>query len=170
MGIEIFRYIISGIILVLLQFFLVQEINFGGWIKPMPYILFLFTLPFTLNRFALLFIAFFTGLFLDAISNTGGIHAAACISLAAARSWTDSNLLNTDAIILQGFKYLTPAYKNFRYFATYILALTFIHHLVYFTLDYYSFRAFLTAFFVSILSTAGSFGLMLLFRILANIR
>ncbi len=170
MGIEIIRYLLSAIILVLLQFFLIQEINFGTWIKPMPYILFLFTLPFTLNRFALLFIAFFTGLFLDSLSNMGGLNAAACITLAAAKTWTDSNILNTDAIILQGYKYLSPAYKSFRYYSTYVLALTFIHHWVYFTLDYSTFSAFFTAFIVSLLSTAGSFAFMLLFRILANIK
>ena len=169
MGIEILRYILTGIILVLLQFFLIQEINFGTWIKPMPYILFLFTLPFTLNRFALLFIAYFTGWFLDALSNSGGIHSAACITLAAARIWTDRTILNTDAIILQGYKYLSPSFKNFRYFATYILSLTVLHHLMFFTLDYW-FSSFFTVLFVSILSTAASFGFMLLFRILANIK
>ena len=136
----------------------------------MPYILFLFTLPFALNRFAFLFIAFFTGLFLDSLSNMGGLNAAACITMASARIWVDTNILNTDAIILQGFKHLTPAYKNFRYFSVYMLSLTFIHHWIYFTLDYFRFTAFFTVFVVSLLSTAVSFAFMLLFRILANIR
>jgi hypothetical protein len=169
-GVEILKYILSGFILVLLQFFLIQEINLGTWIKPMPYILILFTLPFSLNRYALLFIAFFIGLFLDALSNTGGLNTAACITLAVSRVWVDSKILNTDAIILQGYKSLTPAYKNFRYFAVYTLSLTFIHHWIYFTMEYFRFTAFFTIIFVSLLSTAASFGFMLLFRILANIK
>ena len=170
MAIDLLRYLFSAVLLVLLQFFLIQGINFGPWIKPMPYILFIFLLPFSYNRFLVLFAAFFTGLFLDALCNSGGLHAAACTSLAFCRIFTDTKILDTDAIQLQGFNYVTPDYKNYRYFALYILSLTFIHHWVYFTLDYFNFGSFFNVILVSFLSSISTFLLMLLYKVIANIR
>lgn len=170
MGIELLRYIIGALILLLLQFFFIQEVNFGTWIKPMPYILFLFVMPFSFNRFAVLLAGFGAGFLLDSLSNTGGLHAAACVTLAFAKVIAEQKLIDTDAIQLQGFRYMAPGYKGFRYFAVYIVVLTFLHHLVYFSLDYFRFSAIPVIFMVSLLSTALSFGLMLLYRIIANIR
>lgn len=170
MGIELVRYILGALLLLLLQFFFIQEVNFGTWIKPMPYILFLFVMPFSFNRFAVLLAGYGAGALLDALSNTGGMHSAACATLAFAKVLTDQQLLDTDAIQLQGYRYLAPGFKGFRYFAIYVLVLTFIHHLVYFSLDYFRFSAIPVIFIISLLSTAITFGLMLLYRIIANIR
>ena len=170
MGIELLRYVLGALILIMLQFFLIQEVNFGTWIKPMPYILFLFTLPFSFNRFAVLLSGFMAGFILDAMSNTGGLHAASTVTMAFAKILTDEKLLDTDAIQLQGYKYLSPGYKGFRYFAVYVLALTIIHHLVYFSLDYFRFSAIPLVLIVTILSSAATFGLLLLYRITANLR
>lgn len=170
MAIDFLRYLFGALILIFLQFFLIQEINFGPWIKPMPYILFIFLLPFTYNKFVILFGAFFSGLFLDALFNSGGLHAAACATLAFGRIIADTQILDTDAIQLQGFRHVTPEYKNFRFYALYTLLLTFLHHWIYFTLDYFSISAFFNVILVSVLSSLGTFLLMLLFKVVANIR
>lgn len=170
MAIDLLKYLFSAIILVFLQFFLIQEINFGPWIKPMPYILFIFLLPFTYDRFLVLLAAFFSGLFLDALCNSGGLHAAASATLAFGRILVDTKVLDTDAIQLQGFRYVTPDYKNFRYYTLYVFALSFLHHWVYFTLDYFTFSSFFTVILVSALSASVTFLLMLLYKVIANIR
>ena len=170
MAIDLLRYLLGALALIVLQFFLIQEINFGTWIKPMPYILFIFLLPFSFNRFLVLAAAFCAGLLLDAFSNSGGMHAAACATLAFAKIWVDNKLLDPDAIQLQGFRYLTPDFKSFRHYAFYILALTFLHHWVYFTLDYFSLSNFFLVLLVSLMSTLATCLLMLLFKLTANIR
>lgn len=170
MAIDLLKYLFGAILVILVQFFLIQEINFGSWLKPMPYIMFIFLLPFTYNRFLVLIAAFLAGIFMDALCNSGGLHAAACATLAFGRIMTDTKILDTDAIQLQGFRYLTPEYKNFRFYALYVLLLTFLHHWVYYTLDYFSVSSFFLVLIVSIISSAGTFVLILLYKLLANIR
>lgn len=170
MAIDLLRYLFGAVLLILFQFFLIQELNFGTWLKPMPYVLFIFLLPFTYNRYLILLTAFFSGLFLDALNNSGGLHAAACSTLAFTRIIVDTKILDTDAIQLQGFRYLTPVYKNFRFYALYLFFLTFLHHWIYFTLDFSSIYSFFPVLLVSIVSSVGSFLLMLLYKIIAGIR
>jgi hypothetical protein len=166
MAVELIKYIVGAFFLLFFQYFLIQEINFGTWIKPMPYIFFLFILPLTTNRFAVLISAFFAGLLLDLVSATGGMHSAACLTLAFTKVMADENILNKDAILLQGYKYLEPRYKSFNYYIYYIFTLTFIHHLVYFSLDYFRFSAFFLIITVALLSAVFTVGFILLIRLL----
>ena len=163
MFLDILRYIFIGLLLVLLQFYLVQEVNFGTWIKPLPYIYLLFILPFQSNKFLSLFIGFALGFFLDAISDTYGMHAAAGVSLAFIKHYVDKGLIDIDAIQLQGYSYLTPGWKGFRFYAVYTLLLIFIHHFIFFSLDYFKFSSFFLILAVSIFSTIVSFLFILLF-------
>jgi hypothetical protein len=170
MAVDLLRYLFGAIVLIFFQFFLIQEIHFGPWIKPMPYILFIFLLPFTYNRFLILLTSFFAGFFLDALCNSGGLHAAACSTLAFSRILADTKFLDADAIQLQGFRHVTPEYKNFRFYALYTLLLIFIHHWVYFTLDYFSIASFFNVLIVALFSSIGTFLLMLLFKVIASVR
>jgi rod shape-determining protein MreD len=52
-----------------------------GWVLPSLYIFGLIMLPINTPRVVLLFIGFVTGLIMDAFTNTGGLHASACVLL-----------------------------------------------------------------------------------------
>ena len=60
--IEILRYIVSAILLALVQTFIFQEVNIAWWIKPMPYLLFFLNIPISANKFGMLIGGFFFGL------------------------------------------------------------------------------------------------------------
>lgn len=49
--IEIARYIVSGLILALVQTFVLQEVNIAWWIKPMPYIMLFLNIPISVNKY-----------------------------------------------------------------------------------------------------------------------
>jgi hypothetical protein len=164
------RYALIGILLLLVQFYFIQNVNFSTWIQPMPYVYLLFILPFSLNRFLILGIAFFMGFVLDGMSDTYGMHAAAAVTLAFVKHYTDRVLLDIDSIQLQGNNYLTPSYKGFRYFATYMLLLILLHHLVFFSLDYFKFSSFFVIVTVSLLSTIASFLFILLYFLISGKR
>lgn len=166
MAIDLIRYIFGAFLLLFFQYFLIQEINFGTWIKPMPYIYFLFILPLTTNRFVILGAAFLAGIILDFFSATGGMHAAACVTLAYAKTLSDDKIMDKDAILLQGYKFLEPGYKGFNYYIIYVSALTMLHHLVYFALNYFRFSAFFLVISVALLSTVFTVAFMLLIRLL----
>lgn len=59
--------------------------NFLGYIIPLPYILFIILYPVNGNRSGLLLASFLLGLTMDLFSNSGGIHATACLVLAFVR-------------------------------------------------------------------------------------
>lgn len=163
MFLELIRFTFIGILLLLLQFFLVQEINFGTWIKPMPYIYLILILPFQTNKFATLLVAFLLGFVLDSFSDTYGMHASAAVTLAFIKHYSDRWLLDIDAIQLQGNSILVPSWKGFAYFSTYYLVLIFIHHLIFFGLDYFKLSAFFITLAVAFFSTIVTFLFILLF-------
>lgn len=157
------RYFFIALLLIVLQFFLIQQVNFGTWIIPMPYIYLILILPFGMNRFLVLFIAYVMGFLLDSISDNYGMHAASCAALAFGKHFADKLFLDTDSIQLQGQSYLSPAYKGFRYYFTYTSLLILLHHLVFFSLNYFRFSAFFTVIWVSLLSTIATFVFILLY-------
>jgi rod shape-determining protein MreD len=59
-----------------------NNINLFGFISPFPYVLFIILYPVNGNKSGLLIASFFLGIILDMFSNSGGIHTAACITLA----------------------------------------------------------------------------------------
>jgi cell shape-determining protein MreD len=75
---NIFRFIA----LLALQIVLFNNINFLGYINPLPYILFILLYPVNGNRTGLLISSFLLGLTMDMFCNSGGVHAASCLILA----------------------------------------------------------------------------------------
>lgn len=56
--------------------------NFLGYISPFPYLLFIILYPVNGNKSGLVVTSFLLGLIMDMFSNSGGIHATACLILA----------------------------------------------------------------------------------------
>jgi rod shape-determining protein MreD len=56
-----------------------------GHVNPFPYILFVLLYPVKNNRTLFLLLSFIFGLFVDLFSNSGGVHAAACVTIAYIR-------------------------------------------------------------------------------------
>ncbi|MBS3913153.1 MAG: rod shape-determining protein MreD [Bacteroidetes bacterium] len=164
------RYTIIALLLLVIQFFFIQNINFSTWIQPMPYLYLLLILPFSMNRFLVLGIAFFMGFLLDSVGDTYGMHAASMVTLAFAKVNIDKRILDIDSIQLQGYNYLTPQYKGFRYYAVYTLLLIWLHHIVFSILNYFKFSAVLQIIGVSGLSTIFTFLFILLYATVAGRR
>lgn len=76
--INTFRFIL----LLTIQIVIFNNMTFLGFIMPLPYILFILLFPVNGNKSELLLASFFLGLTMDFFSNSGGIHAAACLVLA----------------------------------------------------------------------------------------
>ena len=76
---------IRFILLILLQVLVLDTVQFGGYIIPTLFVLFVLLLPFDINKSLLLLLAFFTGLTVDYFENTLGMQAAAVVFMAFAR-------------------------------------------------------------------------------------
>ena len=75
------------LLLLAAQVIIFDNINFFGYINPYPYLLFIILYPVNGNRYGLLISSFFLGLMVDLFSNSGGVHAAACLVLAYLRPY-----------------------------------------------------------------------------------
>lgn len=82
---EIFINILRFIILILIQVFILNNINFLGFINPYLYLLFILIFPFKGNKTLLIFLSFLLGLSIDIFGDSGGIHAAASVFIAFIR-------------------------------------------------------------------------------------
>lgn len=79
--------IVRFILLLAAQIIIFNNINFFGYINPYPYILFIILYPVNGNKSGLLAASFFLGIIMDMFSNSGGVHAAACVVLAYFRPY-----------------------------------------------------------------------------------
>lgn len=87
MNSTLFSNILRFIFLLTLQIAILDNMTFLGFIMPLPYILFIILYPVNSNKSALLISSFSLGLIMDLFSNSGGIHATACLILAYYRPY-----------------------------------------------------------------------------------
>jgi rod shape-determining protein MreD len=122
------------IVLVLAQVFVFNNIDFMGYLNPYPYVLFILVFPFNANRSLYLCIAFLTGLTLDMFGNSGGMHAAACLTIAYFRPIA---LRLTFGV---SYEYNAIKLPNVSFYErlVYISSLVFVHHLVLFSLEVFN--------------------------------
>lgn len=168
--IEIARYIVSGLLLALVQTFILQEVNIAWWIKPMPYILLFLNIPISVNKFGMLIGAFFFGMAIDAFGGSMGMHTAACVTLAYVKYHIDAYFLDENSMQLQGLTTMHEDYKGWQGYYTYVFSLSFLHHLVFFTFDYFRWSAILTILLISLTSACATVLFIQIFRLLTGKR
>lgn len=127
--------ILRFIFLIVIQVFLLDNIQVMGYITPMIYILIILLLPIELPRWASLLIAFALGLIIDMFNNTGGIHTAATVLIAFLRNPVIKLFISEEEISKP-----TPSISNFGLSAylKYLILLVLTHHIVLFTLASFS--------------------------------
>lgn len=126
--------IVRFIILILLQALVLNNINFLGYLNPYIYILFIILYPIKNNRLLFLFLSFSLGLTLDLFLDSGGIHAAACVTIAYIRP------------VLLKFSFgAIYEHQNIKFGTTelgqrlsYFSVIIFIHHLLIFSLEIFN--------------------------------
>ncbi|APY01153.1 rod shape-determining protein MreD [Lacinutrix venerupis] len=126
---------IRFVILLLLQVLLLSHVNFMGYINPYPYILFILLFPIKNNRMLFILLSFLLGLFIDMFLDSGGIHAAASVTIAfirpAALKFSFGALYDHQAIKFNQV--------DFGQRFIYISILTLIHHFILFSLEIFNF-------------------------------
>jgi len=126
--------IIRFIILVLIQVLILNNINFMGYINPYLYILFVVLYPIKNNRSLFIFLSFLLGLTIDMFSDSGGVHAAASVTIAflrpAALKFTFGAMYDHQTVKFATAEFISNL--------TYISILTIIHHIILFLLEIFN--------------------------------
>ena len=85
MLIDIFKILLRFVVLVLVQVTLLNNIQLSGLVNPYLYVMFVLSLPFNMPKMVVMVFAMITGVAVGIFTNTAGLHAAACITLAFVR-------------------------------------------------------------------------------------
>ncbi|MGO4817843.1 rod shape-determining protein MreD [Flavobacterium sp. W22_SRS_FP1] len=138
------------ILLLTIQIVIFSNMNFLGYIIPLPYILFIILYPVNGNRSGLLLASFLLGLTMDFFSNSGGTHATACLILAYVRPtlFKFSFGVSYEYQTIKLNDVLTPERFSF------ILMSVVIHHVTLFILEAFQISFFWDILLRTVLSTA----------------
>ena len=141
------------LLLPILQVSIFNNVLLLDYINPYFYIIFVFVFPFDKNKTALLVSSFLLGLFIDLLTNDGGIHAFSLVFIAYFRL---NFLLFLTGKSKSDIESINIIDINFTNIFVWISVLTFIHHFLLFYLEQFSFERFdnllLKTFLTSILS------------------
>ena len=126
--------ILRFVLLIIAQALVFNQINFMGSINPYPYVFFILMFPVKKNRTAFIFISFMLGLFVDFFSDSGGVHAAASVTIAYLRppvlKFSFGMMYENHNIKFSN----TEISNRILYFTVLIV----IHHLLMFTLEIFN--------------------------------
>ncbi len=139
--------------LVLIQVLILNQVQFSGFVNPYIYILFILLLPLSTPRYLLLILAFLIGLTIDVFCNSLGIHAAASVFIAYLRPLVIRFISNREE---DRNDYPGLLQNKFSWFLSYVSILVFLHHLVLFNLEVFSFSNFGNTIYRVILSSVFS--------------
>lgn len=122
------------VVLILIQVLIFNHINFMGYINPYIYILFIILFPANNNRTLFVFLGFLLGLCVDIFSDSGGVHAAACVTIAYIRPV----FLKFSFGTVYDYQSIKFNQIDFGSKLTYFSALIFIHHFIMFSLEIFN--------------------------------
>ena len=137
------------IILLLLQVVVFNRIDLFGVADPYPYILFILLFPVNGNRALLVLSAFFIGLCNDMFLNTGGAHAAACVTLAYLRPY----IFKISFGVSYEYQTISIAGKLSTERFSFILTSVVIHHIILYLLEIFRFSLIADVLVRTLLST-----------------
>lgn len=130
----LYTNIMRFVLLAGLQVSILNHINFLGYLNPYGYILFILLFPIKNNRTLFIFLSFLLGLTIDIFSDSGGIHAAACVSIAYVRPIILKFSFGTV------YEYQTIKFDTVEFSSKfiYIIIMTVIHHFILFSLEIFN--------------------------------
>jgi len=130
-----FVNIIRFTLLVLVQVLVFNRLNFFGFINPMVYVLFIYWFPIKEHRSSFILLSFLLGLSIDFFSDTMAIHAAATVTIGYLRPAIMRFVFGIN-YEFQSFK-LSNTTKAQQF--TFLALLVLVHHVIYFSLEIFSF-------------------------------
>ena len=136
----IYRNIWRFIFVIILQVFVLNNIDLGQYINPYFYVIFILLLPFETPRWILLISGFALGISLDLFSQTPGMHASATVFVAFMRPYVLSLIAPRENYELGTLPRIY--YYGFGWFFKYTIILVLLHHIFLFYVEAFTFQDF----------------------------
>lgn len=122
------KNIMRFILLILVQFYVLDKIHLHQMITPYIYFLFILWMPFKMNRSLQMLLAFLLGFTLDSFRHSPGFHAAACVLIAYVRPFLINILIPQEGA---DSNYEEPSARSMGGFFPYLIyagLLSLLHH------------------------------------------
>jgi rod shape-determining protein MreD len=145
------RNFLRIIVLVTLQIFVLNNIQFSGFVNPYFYVLFILLLPFETPGWLLLTLGFIIGMIIDVFSNTPGLHTSATVFMAFLRPFVLGSFAPRDGY--ETGTYPRVFYYGFGWFLQYSAILILSHHFFLFYMEVFRLSDFFLTLWRVILST-----------------
>ena len=141
---------------IITQVFILNNIQFSGYINPYYYIIFILTIPLGTNRGFFLIQSFLIGFIIDVFSNTYGLHSFACV-LASYIQLLLKNKINNSKEGEESLVIINFPMERFIFISVIFIS---IHHFTLFFLETFSLKSILKTLTTTI--SSGVFTLLLL--------
>jgi len=157
---QAFSNIVRFVLCILLQMVLFNRLWLLGVCHPYVYILCLLALPVSIPRWAEMLIAAFTGMVMDMICSSPGVHMAACTLVGYLRPVIIHSMVQEpDRLVLD----VSSATIGRLEFLKMLVIMTLVHHSAVFMLDAWSLNGWWLTFLRIVFSSAATIGLLLTF-------
>jgi len=135
---QVGEHSIRFVLLIILQLFVLNNIQFSGFVNPYMYIVFIMLLPFRISGTLMMVLGFFLGLVIDVASTTIGYHTIATVFMTYCRVHLLQFIAPRD-----GYETgMTPTLKSLgtSWFFKYASLLTVVHHFALFCVESFHFN------------------------------
>lgn len=163
---KLVRNILRFVLLVLVQFYVLDKVHLHKLVTPYLYFVFILWMPFQLSRSMQMLLAFALGYTLDSFRHHPGFHSAACVLIAYVRPFLINILIPQEGAETN---YEEPSVKSMGGVLPYFIyagVLTLIHHTWLFLLEATQFGDFWYFLLKTLLSTVISLVLIALAELL----
>ncbi len=161
---QLIRNTVRLFIFVLAQGLIFSQLNFGYGIHPMIYPLFILLLPFDTKPIVLMLFAFVVGIGVDFFTNTFGLHASAAVLIAYLRPTILRQFAPRDDYDV--LKEPTANEWGYAWFVKVAGIAVLIHHLWFFSLEYFKISAWKEILINTILSSIVTLIIFILIQML----
>ncbi|HLV42207.1 MAG TPA: hypothetical protein VKY37_08010 [Brumimicrobium sp.] len=152
------------LVFVLAQGLIFGQLNFGYGIHPMIYPLFIILLPFDTRPISLMILAFIAGIGVDFFMNTFGLHASSAVLIAYLRPSIFKRFAPRDDYDL--LKEPIASEWGYAWFIKVSSTIILIHHLWFFSLEYFKWSAWKEVTMSTLLSSIITLTIFILIQIL----
>lgn len=156
-----FKSVIGGIFILILQIFVLNDLDLSSLFYPQIYILILLSLPVNMMHWSLMLFGFSLGYLVDWFSDSQGLHAATLTMIGYLRYGYMKTVLDKDAF-MSGFR---PVYRETetRWYVVYISIFCVLFHFILFLMADFTFAHFWDTLQKTIYSAA--FSIMIIFLV-----
>lgn len=163
---RIIRTLVTAIVIIFVQCFILNNIELGGYINPYLYILVILILPIDFPAWLTQIVSFVIGFIIDIVTGTLGMHLSACVFIGFVRPFLLQRIAPREGY--EADTVISIKHLGINWFLKYVVILTLLHHTLLFFVESFNFVNFLHTIMRIILSSIFTIVLIIIAQFLST--